>query len=388
MTSNNIYNNNAKFLKLKSDNYFSPYCHKKKNTKTNFHITNTEKNLPDYHARIKTNININSSTNNVNITKINLQSQNNKKINKNTNYYLSEFSNKKQKIIENQIKETQSYKKANSKIRIIKSDISSKIDNKNNKSNILCNSMAQLNYNSNLQSQDILNKNKIKYNNHIYKNNSKKKIELDNNSYNQVPLKQQSNRGGESEILNKTHTKSFFDYKNLNININNDNKEGIYLLTSGNSDYHNEITPLNTNYQKEYIKKQISNHNRNISNCDSESYLLKTEYMSSSTNNRLINNNLNINSNIYRNVSNNINNNKGYPTIILKSKPMVTKENTTTITNMSNNESKGKKDSIMTEVTFYKNDSMKTIEELHFMYVTTIQNGKKMELLLENNIKS
>ena len=419
MSSSNsfLYNNNAKFQKLKSSKYFSPYCHKVKNSQNNLYQDNKiikEKILPQYKARV--NKNINPALSSANISKLAPQTKQSQEFyRKSLNYHLSEISNKKQKIIENEKKETQSYKKANCKKRIIKSglaSINSNMEDKNKNSNILCSSMAHLNTANNILSKYAKN-NKSSY---IYKNVSKKKLETekkeiisninpknnkklynhDNMSYNQTSvnnlLKSSYSEIFASAISNKTHTKSFFDYNNLNINTNTnfDNNRYGYALTSGNNC--DLLSPL-PNKKIQDLKKQISSHNRNISVCNRDSYLINTptEYLPTSPNSGFISKNLN--SNIYRNVSNNNRVNKDYPTIIMKLKPMVTKENTTTITNQSNNDSKNnKKDSILTENTYCKNDNnnnnAKSIEEIHFICVNTIQNGRKMELQLEQSIEN
>ena len=58
MSSSNsfLYNNNAKFQKLKSSNYFSPYCHKIKNSQNNLSKNNKiskDKNFQKYKPRFK-----------------------------------------------------------------------------------------------------------------------------------------------------------------------------------------------------------------------------------------------------------------------------------------------------------------------------------------------
>ena len=420
MSSSNsfLYNNNAKFQKLKSSNYFSPYCHKIKNSQNNLSKNNKiskEKNFPQYKAKV--NKNINQGLNSTNISKIILQTRQSQEFSrKSLIYHLSEISSKKQKMI-NDKKETQSCKKENYKIKLIKSGIPSitNIEDRNNNSNIICSSMAHLNTANNIFSKYSKN-NKSNY---IYKNASKKKFETskkevipnansknikilnnyDNNSYNQISvnnlLKSSSSEIFSSAISNKTHTKSFFDYNNLKININNNNdntnnennnnKFG-YVLTSGNNN--RDLLSPNSNQLIQDLKKQISTHNRNISLCSNESYLINTptEYLPTSPNSGFISKN--VNSNIYRNISNKMIS-KGYPTVAMKSKPNTTKENTVSITNQSNNESKNnKKESILTEYTFCKKETnnAKSVEEIHFICVSTIQNGRKMVLQLEQNI--
>ena len=107
----------------------------------------------------------------------------------------------------NDKKETQSCKKENYKIKLIKSGIPSitNFEDRNNNSNIICSSMAHLNTANNIFSKYSKN-NKSNY---IYKNASKKKFETnkkeiipnansknikilnnyDNNSYNQISVK-------------------------------------------------------------------------------------------------------------------------------------------------------------------------------------------------------
>ena len=424
MNSNNIYNNNAKFLKLRADSCSSPYYHKKQSHKIVYFSEarlindgmNTDKNFFPNKMKLKTNLNI-STEPNINISKITSQQQNQELLKKNSNYLL-EVRNNNSKIIEKVKKETQSYKKSNSKIRIIKSGIpsfSSNIENTNN--NVLCSSTTHLNSNRNLHStksssnMNIFVSKNNNNNNFIYKNSSTRK--LDTNNYNILSnaiennIKKLNVTAGNkisnnnlldssnsdifsSGLQNQPRTKSFYNYGNIGIKIsnkNNNNQMG-NLFTSGINNYNYVLSShLSKGKIQEYYnnvnKKQINHNRNNIGNSTNEIYLVNnsTEYMPSSPNsNRVLYKNSN--NDIYRNISNDMVK-KGYPTIFLKNKSMVTKDNTTA-TNQSENESKHKKDSILIEQTLNnKNENEKSIEDIHFMFVNMVQNGRKLGLKLE-----
>ena len=446
MTSNNIYNNNAKFQKLKTSSCFSPYCHKKQNHKISYFSEsrfinngmNTDKNFYPNKNKYNTNLNISTdpNINSTNMTKVNLQHQQNQEFFRKSANYLSDVCNKNQKIIDKNKKETQSYKKSNSKIRIIKSGVPSFPSNiENTNSNILYSSAARLNSNVNLHSTKssgnmniLINRYNINNNNnstYLYKNCSTRKLDVNNydilsniTQNNIKKLNVSSSKAPNSNLLrssnselfssciqNKTHTNSFFNYGNIGINssnninnvsnINSHNNQIGYLFTSGNSNYNHPLSPhLSRGNSKEYYnniskRQQVNpNRNNNTGNTSNEIFLVNnsTDYLPTSpNNNRAMYKSYN--NGIFRNISNNMVS-KGYPTILLKNKSIVTKDNTTA-TNQSDNDSKQKKDSILTEQTLYnKNENEKSIEDIHFMFVKMIQNGRKLELKLEQDVNN
>ena len=426
MNSNNIYNNNAKFLKLKTANCFSPNCIKKQAHKIDYYSEarlinsgmNTSKNFYPNKTKLNTNLKIHTKPN-TSATKINFQHQQNQEFFRKTAKYVSDACKKNEKVIDKNKKETQSYKKTNSKIHIIKSVIPSFTSNiENNDNNLLYTSTANLNTKVNLHSTKssnnmniVTNKYNINNNDYVYKNSSTRKLEannyeiLSNTTQNNIKklnamsnktsnnnlLKSSNSEIFSSNIQNKTQTNNFFNYGNIGINTNNNNSNNQigYMLTSENNNYNHALSPhLSREKSKKYYsninKIQIKNRN-NSGNTSNEIYLINnsTEYLPMSPNNSRIMYK-SFNNGILRNISNNVVN-KVYPTILLKNKSMVTKDNTTA-TNQSDNDSKRKKDSILTEQTLNnKNENEKSIEDIHFMFVNTIQNGRQLELKLEKN---
>ena len=346
-------NSKEKFIKLKSNLYFSPHPPKKYNNITKLYTEQkniyqeTDYNLPK--NKIKQKI----SGKNLNKNLVNIQLPDALKKN---NRIVSGTSKKA-----SEEKKPQSHRKTNSKIYLKKNMISNISDLNFTEENlrekddlIMKNRLNNIKFNIGKSTQNFLNS-KISTTN--LKKNAESAYELlDNNNY-----------------LKKSKVKP-----NV-INVNNINQIG-FIYTSGNEKKDEPITPppkiifLKNEKNKEQIK--LNNSTEKDDKKDEINCLLRNTF----TNVKIYPTTFLNNKIIYQNEINNNQNDQSNNN---------TKSENSNNSSMRHNNSKIKKEKIVIDIPDKKMKKNKdklqfqSIEELHYFYVDTLQKGKNFSIILD-----
>ena len=381
----NVINNKTHYSNIKSAIYFSPYAHKKK----------VIGNL--YTEPRKMPIQTDSTSKNKSKPKIS-----NPIIRKNIiNFDQPEFFRKSSKFLSQmndksyQSKKNvpESFKKINSKLYLKKNvipnlssfnEINSKVFTSHLGSN------SNMNTEFNLSRNNKLNKNKpgnFKLN--LGKNNSNNYSNVKESSH---LLKKSAGSATElfgNNMIKKTKTKpkNSSDLNNININ-----PIGYILSTAGNNNKP-FLSPQNGPGQKIIFLKNDKNKVKDkfIGNISKDSVkVIQTQGNDQINNNNLDDKNKNGIQYLLRNTYNNV---KIYPTTFLNNKIIYqTENNNNNINNDSNINSicltKNKSEKLIINNNIKKSninskqnyENAKSIEEVHFLYVRTIQNGKNLIL--------
>ena len=347
-------NSKEKFIKLKSNLYFSPHPPKKYNNITKLYTEQkniyqeTDYNLPK--NKIKQKI----SGKNLNKNLVNIQLPDALKKN---NRIVSGTSKKA-----SEEKKPQSHRKTNSKIYLKKNMISNISDLNFTEENlrekddlIMKNRLNNIKFNIGKSTQNFLNS-KISTTN--LKKNAESAYELlDNNNY-----------------LKKSKVKP-----NNVINVNNINQIG-FIYTSGNEKKDEPITPppkiifLKNEKNKEQIK--LNNSTEKDDKKDEINCLLRNTF----TNVKIYPTTFLNNKIIYQNEINNNQNDQSNNN---------TKSENSNNSSMRHNNSKIKKEKIVIDIPDKKMKKNKdklqfqSIEELHYFYVDTLQKGKNFSIILD-----
>ena len=346
-------NSKEKFIKLKSNLYFSPHPPKKYNNITKLYTEQkniyqeTDYNLPK--NKIKQKI----SGKNLNKNLVNIQLPDALKKN---NRIVSGTSKKA-----SEEKKPQSHRKTNSKIYLKKNMISNISDLNFTEENlrekddlIMKNRLNNIKFNIGKSTQNFLNS-KISTTN-LKKNAESAYNLLDNNNY-----------------LKKSKVKP-----NV-INVNNINQIG-FIYTSGNEKKDEPITPppkiifLKNEKNKEQIK--LNNSTEKDDKKDEINCLLRNTF----TNVKIYPTTFLNNKIIYQNEINNNQNDQSNNN---------TKSENSNNSSMRHNNSKIKKEKIVIDIPDKKMKKNKdklqfqSIEELHYFYVDTLQKGKNFSIILD-----
>ena len=378
-------NNNSKAnnTKIKSQVYFSPYVHKKMATGNLFTEPRKIPILSDSFSKNKTRQKIS----NQNIPKNIINNQTQESFRKSSKF-LSQTNDKSYQT--NRDTPT-SYSKINSKLYLKKNAIPnlSSFNDNNSKA-----STTQMASNSNMNTE--VNNSR---NNKLYKNkatNAKFNIGKNNSNYykeSSYNLKKSSGSatnlfGNSNNLIKKAKTKQKHNSDFSNININ---QIGYIISTTGNSSKP-FLSPQSGPGQKIFFLKNDKNKMKEkyIQNISKDSVkIIPTQTNEQININNLDDKNKNGIQYLLRNTYNDV---KIYPTTFLNNKIIYQTENNSNLNtninscNISLNFHKNKSEKIIGGVDA-KNNSLNinskyenagTIEEVHFLYVTTIQNGKNL----------
>ena len=401
MSANEEINNSKEnIIKMKAPLYFSPYSNKKCN------LVNLNTEPRNIHQEIDSNLSknqIKQKINNVNKSKnmINIQYQDTFR---NNTRLLSELTDK----VNQNKKNPQSYKKANSKLYLKKNvipNISALNDitggNISTQPNTNTNSNTNTNNSNNDQNKFLKNRlTNIKF------NIGKSSQNFLNSKNSATNLKK--NAGSACELLDKNNYLKKQKTKNRNIvEINNLNPIG-YLYTT-DSNQKSFLSPQNHGSNPKIIFLKNEKSKFFDENTSKDSKINQTQGNEQSTNDG--ENKKNHNNCLLRNTFTNV---KIYPTTILNNKIIYNqmdkdnnnpsmnntnnKENKNNKSEMSNNNnssmhynnSKIKKEKIVIETVDKKpsisknnNENFESIEELHYFYISTLQKGKKFAIKLD-----
>ena len=273
----------------------------------------------------------------------------------------------------------QSYKKINSKLYLKKNAIPNLSSFNENNSNT---GTTQIGSNSNMNTQT----NNSRNNGKLYKNkpaNMKFNMGKANiNNYTSVKdsthyLKKSAGSATElfgNNMIKKTKTKNCTDLENININ------QLGYLLTSTNNNKQ-FLSPQNGPGQKIIFIKNDNNKfkEKYTGNLSKDSLKVIPTQANTQTNNNLENKNQNEVQYLLRNTYNNV---KIYPTTFLNNKIIYQTENNINNNNTSRpyNKNNIEKKEMQNKNTNTNYENANSIEEVHFLYVKTIQNGKNLIL--------
>ena len=399
MSANEEMNNSKdNFIKMKAPLYFSPYSNKKHN----FGNLNTEHR--NIHQEIDSNLSknqIKQKVNNANKSKniINIQQQ---ETFRNNTKLLSELTDKANQNRKN----PQSYKKANSKLYLKKNVIPniSALNDNNGGNNLSTqpNTNSNTNINSANNEQNKYLKNRLT---NIKFNIGKSSQNFLNSKNSSSNLKK--NAGSACELLDNNNYLKKQKTKNRNIvEINNLNPIG-YLHTT-DSNQKSFLSPQNHGSNPKIIFLKNEKSKFFDENTSKDSKINQTQGNEQSTNDgENKKNHINC---LLRNTFTNV---KIYPTTILnnkiiynqmdKDKNNPTRNNTNNKENKNNksessnnnssmhyNNSKIKKEKIVIETVDKKpsisknnNENFESIEELHYFYISTLQKGKKFAIKLD-----
>ena len=396
--NDNAYNSKSNNSKMKSPSpiYFSPYAHKKKSVEN---LYTEPRKIPiqtDSYSKNKTKNKISNPILTKNI--INIEPQ---ECYRKNSKYLSQTNDK---IFQNNnnINNPQSYKKINSKLYLKKNVILNLSSFKEINSNIVLN---QLLSNSNINTEENTSKNSK-----FYKNNKPGNMKFSlgtntNTSSNYTSMKDSSSHfmkksaGSATDLFGNTmikNTKTKLKNSNnndlKNINFNQINSLGHVLTTTGGNNNKTFLSPQNNPVigQKIIFSKNEKNKTKekyvsNMCNINKESM----KVIHTQGNEPINNNNLDDKKNeiqyLLRNTYNNV---KIYPTTFLNNKIIYQTENNNNMDNNSMRFVKNKSEKILIKKDDnkknYKNNTnlqnIKSVEEVHFLCVNTIQNGKNLIL--------
>ena len=347
-------NSKDKFIKLKSNLYFSPHPPKKYNNITKLYTEQkniyqeTDYNLPK--NKIKQKI----SGKNLNKNLVNIQ--------------LPDALKKNNRIISGTVKKQpeekkpQSHRKSNTKIYLKKNMISNISDLNFTEENVR-------------EKDDIIMKNRI---NNIKFNIGKSTQNFLNSKISTTNLKK--NAESAYELLdNNNYLKKSKAKPNNVINVNNINQIG-FIYTSGNEKKDEPITPppkiifLKNEKSKEQIK--INDSSEKDDKKDEINCLLRNTF----TNVKIYPTTFLNNKIIYQNEINNNQNNQSNNN---------TKSENSNNSSMKHNNSKIKREKIVIDIPDIKEKKNKdklqfqSIEELHYFFVDTLQKGKNFSIILD-----
>ena len=382
----NAINNKTHYSNMKSAIYFSPYAHKKK---VIGNLYTEPRKMPiqtDSTYKNKTKPKISNP-----IIRKNIINFDQPEFFRKSSKFLSQMNDKSYQSKKN---EPESYKKINSKLYLKKNVIPNlssfnEINNKVFTSHLGSNS--NMNTEFNISRNNKLNKNKpgnIKFN--LGKNNSNNYTSAKESSH---FLKKSAGSATElfgNNMIKKTKTKQ----KN-NSDLNNINISPIgYILTTKGSNNKAFLSPQNGPGQKIIFLKNENNKikDKYIGNISKDSVkVIQTQGNEQINNNNLDDKNKNGIQYLLRNTYNNV---KIYPTTFLNNKIIYQTENNND--NINNNDSnnnsmcltKNKSEKLIINNNVKKGnlntkknyENAKSIEEVHFLYVRTIQNGKNLIL--------
>ena len=387
--NDNASSTKTNYSKIKSPIYFSPYAHKKKAIGN---LYTEPRKIPiqsDSSAKIKTKQKISNQSITKNI--INLEPQ--ESFGKSTQF-LSQ-TNDKSYLDKNNV--PQSFKKINSKLYLKKNVIPNLSSFNENSSQAFTNKFGT---NSNMNSQVNSRNNKL-VNKDNKPGNMKMNIGKNNlNSYTNIKesshlLKKSVGSATElfgNNMIKKAKTKPKKNTDLNNININPINQIGYILNTTGNNN-RQFLSPQGGQGPKIiFLKKEkINLKEKYIGNLSKDSL----KVIQTPGNEKIKNNNLDDKdkNNIQYLLRNTYNNVKIYPTTFLNNKIIYQTENNNNINNIDNDNNhihilKNKSEKLMfnkgiKKVNFNINsnyENANSIEEVHFLYVKTIQNGKNLIL--------
>ena len=284
----------------------------------------------------------------------------------------------------------QSYKKLNSKLYLKKNVIPNlssfnEININSNSSNTQLGTKSNMNTETN-NSRNKLYKNKpdnMKF--HIGKNNSSNHMKDSSANILKKSVGSASELFGNS-VIKKTKTKQKNCSDLDNININQINPLGYILNTSSginNSQFFSPQNGLSLGQKIIFLKNEKNKiKDKYIGNISKDSLkVIKTQGNNQSTNNLDDKNGVQY---LLRNTYNNV---KIYPTTFLNNKIIYQSDNNIKDNNnihfIKNKSEKiliNKNDNIKNNKNNTNLDNAKSIEEVHFLYVNTIQNGKNLIL--------
>ena len=369
-------NNKINNTKIKTPIYFSPYAHKKK---VIGNLYTEPKKIPiqtDQGLKNKIKQKISNPIITKNIININPQEC----FKKGSKFLLSQMNDKS---YQQKKSKPQSYKKVNSKLYLKKNAIPYLSSFNDNNSNV---GTTQLQTNSNLNTQSNNSRNTK-----LYKNKpANMKYNMGKNYVNNYTSVKDSNHnlkksaGSATELfgnnmIKKTKTKNSEDLNNININ------QIGYILTSPDNNNKQFLSPQNIPAQKIIF---IKNNNKlkdknNGHNISKESLKVFPNQPNDQINNNIDNKNKDEIQYLLRNTYNNV---KIYPTTFLNNKIIYQTENNSNsnINTFINNTSRPYiKNNIEKKEIFNKNNNYEnadSIEEVHFLYVNTIQKGNNLIL--------
>ena len=177
-----------------------------------------------------------------------------------------------------------------------------------------------------------------------------------------------------NNMIKKAKTKNCTDLENININ------QLGYLLTSTNNNKQ-FLSPQNGPGQKIIFIKNDNNKfkEKYTGNLSKDSLKVIPTQANTQTNNNLENKNQNEVQYLLRNTYNNV---KIYPTTFLNNKIIYQTENNINNNNTSRpyNKNNIEKKEMQNKNTNTNYENANSIEEVHFLYVKTIQNGKNLIL--------
>ena len=378
-------NNNSKLnhTKMKSQIYFSPAAHKKKVIGNLYTEPRKIPILSEPSSKNKSRQKMSNPNIPKNIINIDPQECLGK-----SSKLLEEMNNKSYQATKINMP-PQSFKKINSKLYLKKNVIPNLSSFNENNINSTTTQMAS-NSNTNTEVNNSRNSK-------LYKNrptNIKYNKEKNNSNYNKEPsynLKKSAGSAtdlfGNNNFIKKTKTKPKHssDFNNININ-----KIGYIISTTGKNNKP-FLSPQNGPGQKIIFLKNETNKlkDKYTHNINKEPLkILPTQTNEQININNLDDKNKNGIQYLLRNTYNNV---KIYPTTFLNNKIIYQTENNSNLnTNLNSCNStlhfyKNKSEKIINNdetqkntIKNSKNENARTIEEVHFLYVSTIQNGKNL----------
>ena len=387
--------------KIKSPIYFSPYAHKKK---VIGNLYTEPRKIPistDSPSKNKTKSKISNPTVSKNI--INIQPQ---ECFRKSQKFLSEMNNDKSH--QNKRNMPQSYKKINSKLYLKKNVI----PNLSTFNEVNSNAYAtQLGTNSNTNTKVDINNS---VNTKLYKSRvANMKFNMPkNNSNNYISMKEsfhnlKKSAGSATELFGNNYIKKTKTKARTCSELNNINSIGYILTSTATSNNKNNNINNNNNNNKLFLSPR-NTPGQKIIFLKNEKNKLKDKYFSQNINkdnlkviqtqaNEPINNieDKNKSTGIQYLLRNTYNDVKIFPTTFLNNKIIYQTENNINNTNSTSNrnndiknENLNKKDKQSVNISISideKNnianyEKSQSIEEVHYLYVSTIQNGKKLIL--------
>ena len=390
-------NNKINCSKMKSPIYFSPYAHKKK-VIGNLYTEPRKIPITDSTSKNKTKSKISNSNISKNI--INIQPQ---ECFRKSQKFLSEMNT--EKSYQNKKNMPQSYKKINSKLYLKKNVIPNLSSfNEINSNNTCTTPLTNINSNTNTELNNSVN-------NKFYKSRATNmKFNMGkNNSNNYMSMKEsfhnlKKSAGSATELFGsnyikktKTKTRTCSDLNNINpigyilstAQTSNNNSSNLNISNNNNKLYLSPRTPAQKIiFLKNDKNKKDKYYNQNINKDSLKVIQTQTQTQANEPINNLEDKSKNGVQYLLRNTYNNV---KIFPTTFLNNKIIYQTENNMNNPNLKssrnlniNNNNLYKKEKVDINIDEKNNktnyEKSQSIEEVHFLYVSTTQNGKQLIL--------